>query len=61
MDKCLDLQLLLALRESVDQPLRLHLGQCLSSLFFTSDNIDSGGRGFTAFKRNETINELNVC
>ena len=30
-----------------------------SSLSFTSDNIDSGVRGFTAFKRNEIINELN--
>ena len=32
----------------------------LKSFFFTSDNIDSGVRGFTAFKRNEIINELNV-
>ena len=43
-----------------------------SSLFFTSDNIDSGGgggggvggwgvRGFTAFIKNEVINELNIC
>ena len=51
---------------------RQHFG--LSSLFFTSDNIlDSqvffllqttlirGVGGFTAFKRNEIINELNVC
>ena len=30
-----------------------------SSLFFTSDNIDSGVRGFTAFKRNEII-KMNV-
>ena len=32
--------------------------------FFTSDNIISGGggvRGFTAFKKNEIINELIVC
>ena len=38
----------------------------LKSFFFTPDNIDSGGgggglRGFTAFKKNEIINELNVC
>ena len=31
-----------------------------SSPSFTSDNIDSVGEGFTAFKRNEIINELNV-
>ena len=31
-----------------------------SSLSFASDNIDSGVRGFTVFKRNEIINELDA-
>ena len=44
----------------------LNFGPSSLFFFFYSDNIDSVGggggvRGFMAFKRNEIINELNVC
>ena len=53
---------ILILFPCLPQPLhpKINVEFWTSSLFFTSDNIDSGVGGFTAFKRNETINELNV-